>query len=120
MPGERLVPLMMKVVADGSPRTVQVGQAFITDTQVVLSLEPLSLTLDPVAAAEAADNDTRPSAPAPTRARPGDRAADLEWLAQRSRGVLADPRKRRWHGDVRAQLAEIEAELSRLKERSPG
>lgn len=44
--------------------------------------------------------------------------ADLEWLAQRSRRILEDPRKQRWHQDTRNQLALIEAEMERLKERA--
>lgn len=43
--------------------------------------------------------------------------ADLEWLAERSRKVLDDPRKYRWHADTRTQLAQIEAEIRRLQDR---
>lgn len=43
--------------------------------------------------------------------------ADLEWLAERSRKVLEDPRKYRWHADTRTQLAQIEAEIRRLQDR---
>jgi len=39
----------------------------------------------------------------------------LEWLAQRSRGILEDPRKARWHQDTRKQLEQIEAEIERLR-----
>ena len=116
MPRDRLVPLVVRLMEDGQPRRVQVGQAFVTDTEVVLSLEPLSFALEAAVTTDA-EQDV---APQPSAPRPGSRVGDLEWLAQRSRRVLADPRKRRWHGDVRAQLAEIEAELIRLKERSPG
>lgn len=117
MARDRLVPLVIRLVEDGQPRRVQVGQAFVTDDEVVLSLEPLSFALEAGATTERPQGEV---APLPASPRPGGRLGDLEWLAQRSRRVLADPRKRRWHGDVRAQLAEIEAELVRLKERSPG
>ena len=43
--------------------------------------------------------------------------ADLEWLAERSRRVLEDPKKQKWHEDTRTQLAQIEAEMERLKSR---
>lgn len=42
---------------------------------------------------------------------------ELEKLAERSRRVLEDPHKARWHEETRAQLASIEAELARLKQR---
>jgi hypothetical protein len=41
----------------------------------------------------------------------------LEWLAERSRKVLEDPKKQKWHADTRAQLAQIEAEIERLQKR---
>lgn len=44
--------------------------------------------------------------------------ADLESLAERSRRILEDPRKQRWHQDTRNQLALIEAEMERLKGRA--
>jgi hypothetical protein len=44
--------------------------------------------------------------------------ADLEWLAERSQRILADPKKERWHGALRAQLASILEELNRLQRRS--
>ena len=43
--------------------------------------------------------------------------ADLEWLAERSRRVLEDPKKQKWHHDTRTQLAQIEAEMERLRAR---
>lgn len=101
---ERVVPVVVKVQDGGKVRTVRVGQAHITDGEVVLSLEPISLQLSP--AAESKNTQ-------------GNRVADLEWLAQRSRGILGDPRKQRWHQDTRAQLLLIEAELDRLRERAP-
>ena len=45
------------------------------------------------------------------------RLADLELLADRSRKVLEDPKKQKWHADTRAQLAQIEAEMKRLLDR---
>lgn len=44
---------------------------------------------------------------------------NLEGLAERSRRVLEDPRKQPWHQDARAQLAQIEAEIERLRAREP-
>ncbi|HEY0880482.1 MAG TPA: hypothetical protein VGD87_03070 [Archangium sp.] len=41
--------------------------------------------------------------------------AELEQLAQRSRRILEDPKKERWHEDMRKQLEQIEAEMERLK-----
>ena len=43
--------------------------------------------------------------------------ANLQGLAERSRKVLQDPRKQPWHDDTRSQLAQIEAEIERLKTR---
>ena len=43
--------------------------------------------------------------------------SDLELLAERSRKVLEDPKKQKWHADTRAQLAQIEAEIQRLQDR---
>ncbi len=97
---ERVVPVVVKVQDGDKVRAVRVGQAHITEGEVVLSLEPLELQLTPAV-------DTRQGA--------GNRVADLEWLAQRSRGILEDPRKARWHKDTRAQLALIEAEIERLR-----
>lgn len=101
---ERVVPVVVKVQDGGKQRTVRVGQAHITDDEVVLSLESLSLQLTPAVESSHAQ---------------GNRLQDLEWLAQRSRGVLEDPRKARWHTDTRAQLLLIEAEIDRLRERAP-
>ena len=44
--------------------------------------------------------------------------ADLEKLAQRARQILEDPRRKKWHDDNRQQLAQIEAEINRLKSRA--
>lgn len=43
---------------------------------------------------------------------------ELERLAERSRRVLADPGKAKWHQETREQLASIEAEMARLKQRA--
>ena len=101
MATERVVPVVVKA-HDGT--RVRVGQAFVTDDEVVLSLEPMSLQLEDEVAA-------------PKSASSGHRLADLEWLAQRSRKLLEDPRKQRWHADTRAQLTMIEAEMDRLRQR---
>ena len=101
---ERMVPVVVKVQDGATVRTVRVGQAHITDGEVVLSLEPMTLQLMPAV-------DSKQGT--------GSRLADLEWLAQRSRGILDDPKKVRWHKDTRAQLLLIEAELDRLRERAP-
>ena len=101
---ERVVPVVVKVQDGGKLRTVRVGQAHITDNEVVLSLESLSLQLTP-------EVESSPAL--------GNRVQDLEWLAQRSHKILEDPRKARWHKDTRAQLSLIEAEIERLRERAP-
>lgn len=44
--------------------------------------------------------------------------ADLEWLADRSRKVLGDAKKQKWHADTRVQLTQIEAEIRRLRDRA--
>jgi hypothetical protein len=98
---ERVVPVVVRS-SDGT--RVRVGQALVTEAEVVLSLEPMSLQLEDEVAA-------------PKSATSGNRLADLEWLAQRSRKLLEDPRKQRWHADTRSQLAMIEAEMDRLRQR---
>lgn len=102
---ERIVPVVVKVHEGGRTHTVRVGQAFVTDDEVVLTLEPLTLELEKVPTAVAASPRT------------GSQLTDLEWLAQRSRRILDDPRKQRWHDDMRAQLTRIEAEMERLRSR---
>lgn len=117
MADEKLLPVMVRLMEDGRARTVQVGQAFVSEDEVVLSLEPFSLKLTGPAPRAEPQSGYQPSpTPAP---RPATRLGDLEWLAQRSRQVLADPKKQRWHADARAQLADIEAELDRLRGREP-
>ncbi|MBL8920255.1 MAG: hypothetical protein JNJ54_15420 [Myxococcaceae bacterium] len=116
MSDERLVPVFVRLYEHGKERSVPVGQAFVSSTEVVLSLEPIVLSLAEAARAETGEGQPLAAGVGPPRGR----IADLERLAHRSRKVLADPRKSRWHGDVRAQLAEIEAELVRLRDRSPG
>lgn len=113
---ERIVPVIVRLHDHGRVRSVPVGQASVSDTEVVVSLEPLTFALGE-RTDDAAESAAGGEAAAPLRR--GGRSADLEWLAERSRRVLSDPRKRRWHGDVRTQLAQIEAEIARLKERSP-
>lgn len=109
---ERVVPVVMKLHEGGRVRTVRVGQAFVTEHEVVLSLEPMTLQHGAPLEAEAEPDVA-------TGGRSGNQLTDLEWLAQRSRRILADPRKQRWHDDMRAQLSRIEAEMERLKARSP-
>lgn len=108
---ERVVPVVMKLHEGGRVRSVRVGQAFITEHEVVLSLEPM--TLQHGAGPVDAEADVA------SGGRTGNQLSDLEWLAQRSRRILADPRKQRWHDDMRLQLTRIEAEMERLKARSP-
>ncbi len=108
MAAERVVPVVVKVHDGGRTHTVRVGQAFVTDDEVVLSLEPMTLQLERLPSTTEA---------APVAGRSGNQLVDLEWLAQRSRRILADPRKQRWHGDMRAQLSRIEAEIARLRSR---
>ena len=105
---ERVVPVVVNVLEDGQLRTVRVGQAVVSENQVVLTLEPLRVQLElPVAEAG--------GPPLPASAHVESRLVDLEWLAQRSRKLLADPKKARWHDDTRVQLAQIEAEVERLR-----
>lgn len=102
---ERVVPVVVKVHDGSRVHSVRVGQALVTAEEVVLSLEPMSLQLEEVLAPKSAGQS-------------GNRLADLEWLAQRSRRLLEDSRKQRWHADTRAQLALIEAEMGRLRQRA--
>lgn len=120
MAAERVVPVVMKVSDQGFVRTVKIGQAFITDDEVVLSLEPMSLQLTPPPAVVAAPPVSSSFSSTPTPV-PGSHSqlGDLEWLAQRSRRILADPRKQRWHDDMRMQLQRIEEEMRRLQTRAP-
>jgi hypothetical protein len=97
----------VRVVEGGEARLVPIGHALVSDREVVVSLEPLRVPLD---APSMANLTSVPPASGPLQ--------DLERLAQRSRRVLADPRKARWHADARAQLASIEAELARRHGRS--
>lgn len=103
MVAERVVPVVVKVQLPGSSRVhaVRVGQAHIGPDEVVLSLEPLAVQL-----AEGTSSTTVHQARG---------LADLEWMAQRSRRILEDPKKERWHADMRRQLELIEAEMTRLK-----
>ena len=105
---ERVVPVVVKVHDGGQVHSVRVGQALVTEEEVVLSLEPMSLQLEEAPEVAVA---TKPGQSV-------NRLADLEWLAQRSRRLLEDPRKQRWHADTRAQLAMIEAEMDRLRQRA--
>jgi hypothetical protein len=107
MPGERLLPLVVRVVEAGETRTVPIGHALVSEREVVVSLEPLRVVLDGPPAPNVV---SAPAAPGPLQ--------DLQRLAERSRRVLADPRKARWHEEARAQLASIEAELIRRHDRS--
>ena len=110
MGAERLLPVLMKVMDRGVARTVRVGQAAVSDDGVVLTREPMRLG--------GLVEEANVSAPALAAARPASRHSrleDLEWLAQRSRRVLDDPKKERWHADMRVQLAQIEEEMERLK-----
>lgn len=97
MAGERLLPVVVKE-PDGT--TVRVGEAVVGADEVVLTLDA-KLQLSP--------RDAKRSA---TQARG---LADLELMAERSRRVLEDPSKRRWHADMQRQLTDIEAEMARLR-----
>lgn len=99
---ERVLPVMMKVLDRGVVRSVRVGQAVVSEGEVVLSLEPMHVG--------AVVETATPQA--------GSRLSDLEWLAQRSRRILDDPKKTRWHADMRVQLARIEEEMERLRLRA--
>lgn len=117
---ERVVPVVVKVHESGRVRTVRVGQAFVTESEVVLSLEPMTLQLEKDEGAgevKTEAKDVKGEAGSDAH-HVGGRLTDLEWLAQRSRKILADPRKERWHEDMRVQLSRIEAEMERLKARS--
>jgi len=103
---ERVVPVVVKVNEGGRVRSVKVGQAFVTDEEVVLSLEPMTLELEPESKRPVTQQQTS-------------QLMSLEWMAERSRKILADPRKERWHADMRVQLARIEAEMQRLHTLSP-
>lgn len=105
MPGERVVPVVVKVTEGSKVVKVRVGHALIGADEVVLSLEPMSLQLSAADPVSVGGTGT------------GGRLADLEWLAQRSRRILDDPHKARWHADTRSQLAMIEAEMERLRAR---
>ncbi|MFZ5446396.1 MAG: hypothetical protein ACOZQL_40790 [Myxococcota bacterium] len=129
---ERVVPVVVKVHEAGRVRTVRVGQAFVTESEVVLSLEPMTLQLETGGVGDEAKTEAKdvkveevagvkggsgPDAHTEGGRPPGSQLADLEWLAQRSRKILADPRKERWHEDMRLQLSRIEAEMERLRGR---
>lgn len=109
------MPVVVHVDEPGGRRAVRVGQALVTGSEVVLSLDALSLQLElpehatPIAAPEA-------RTPAST-VHVERRLSELEWLAQRSRRILADPKKVRWHEDSRQQLRQIEVEMDQLRSR---
>jgi hypothetical protein len=96
---------------DGSVAQVQVGHAIQSDEGIVLHLHRLTLGASAPAVLPVGD---RPSLADPTASTTID---ELEYLAERSRRVLADPKKARWHAEQRALLGEIVAELDRKRER---
>ncbi len=118
---ERLLPVVITVYEGGRARRVRIGQAVVSEHEVVLSLESLVVPLDQpplqTSALEADEPGDAASGWAPQTER---RLLDLEWLAQRSRRILVDPKKARWHEDMRAQLEKIDAEMERLRHRPAG
>ena len=109
--GGRLAVTIPVARDDGTVEEVRIGYAIKTGERFILHLDPLSLGIAPPAArlssAEAIGfGGLRPS---------GSTVEELENLAARSRKVLADPKKSRWHQDERLLLAEIMAELDRKR-----
>jgi hypothetical protein len=121
MSTERLLPVVITVYEGGRARRVRIGQAVVSEQEVVLSLESLVVPLDQpplqTSALQPAGADDAPLASTPQTER---RLLDLEWLAQRSRRILVDPKKARWHEDMRLQLEKIDAEMERLRHRPLG
>ncbi|MBX5480642.1 MAG: hypothetical protein IRZ16_02160 [Myxococcaceae bacterium] len=101
---------------DGSVEHVRVGQAIRIGDRFELSFAPLSIGAPPPVRTKAAPLATD-AHPEPSRPMPAgdDPVAGLEFLADRARRVLADPKKAKWHDEQRVLLQAIEAELARKR-----
>lgn len=121
---ERLPVTVAVRRADGSTEQVQVGTAVRTNDGFTLTLEPLQVGGEAVAAAPRAARQAAPRAQAGglvfppygrSKGQPieGASMGDLEFYARGCRRTLDDPGKARWHDKERALLAAIEAEVAR-------
>lgn len=96
---------------DGTVEEVRIGYAIKSGERFILQLDPLT-----VGAATAVTRVTPLETAAPSGLKQGGSTLEeLEHLAERSRRVLADPKRSRWHEDERQLLAEIMAELGRKR-----
>ncbi|MFO0598399.1 MAG: hypothetical protein U0228_24045 [Myxococcaceae bacterium] len=103
----KLVPVVLRV----GGQTIELGRAVLGDEaeRAWLELEPESLR----------QALRRVSAPE-DHLRSARFVKDLERMAERSRRVLEDPKKEKWHQQMRDQLASILEELERLQRTERG
>lgn len=95
--------------ADGSVERVRVGTAYEGTDGFTLQMHEL------VIGEGEARADSQPLGVPRASGGVGVGVEDLEFFAGRSRRVLADPSKARWHADERARLAAIEKEIARRR-----
>jgi len=125
MDAERLQVFVRIPLPDGTERLQRIGTASRDEKEVVVTLEGLSLEPNPEPPPPPPPHFPvvpHPLAPAPVESTAAAQASvkrllALEQLAERSRKVLSDEKKLKWHHDVRTQLELIELEISRLRAR---